>query len=212
MNKKKVLTVVFALLGVCTAVAGIVLSACFLNADPIMLKRSDEVREQVSEMLDDVCCGDYTAAGQKMYGTPSFGPSRQASDEIGILMWDAFAESISYELVGECYPQDQYVAQNVRITCLDFASVTEELRPHFQQLLEQRIAQAETVSEIYDENNNYREDIVMELLQQAAQECLQEKGKLVTVEVAVKLVYERGQWWIVPEEELLATITGGILN
>ena len=208
MNKKKALVIIFALLGVITAITGIVLSACFVHANPIMLKRSDAAQNQVVAMLDAVCAGDYSAAGQKMYGTPSF----EAPDVIGVMLWDAFSDSLSYELVGECYPEEHYVAQKVRITCLDFSSVTEQLRPRFQQLLQQRIDQAQTVSEIYDENNNYREDVVMELLQQAAEECLIEMAQTVTVEVSVKLVYEQGQWWIVPEEELLRVITGGILN
>lgn len=212
MNRNKILSCLFAALGVCAAVLGIVLSISFLKTEPILLKRSDAAQKQVVSMMDAVCMGDYSAAGQKMYGMPAFGPNREATDDIGVLFWDAFSDSVSYELVGDCHAQSHYIAQKVRITHLDFASLTEHLRPRFQALLEQRIAEAEDVSEIYDENNNYREDVVMELLHQAAEECLQEEGKLVTVEVSVKLIYDQGQWWIVPDEELMEAITGGILN
>ena len=64
----------------------------------------------------------------------------------------------------------------------------------------------------YDENNNYREDMVMELLFQAAEACLQEDAEMVTVEIVVKLTHEQGQWWVLPEKELLEAISGGILK
>jgi hypothetical protein len=68
------------------------------------------------------------------------------------------------------------------------------------------------VTELYDEHNNYRKEMVMELLLQAAEECLREDACSVTVEVTVKLTYDQGQWWVIPEAELMRTITGGILK
>lgn len=212
MNKNKILKMLLAFLGIFAAVAGIALSLCFRNAKPILLKRSEEAQARVTGMMDAVCAGDYTAAGQQMYGTPSFGPDRAAAEDVSVLYWDAFSKSMRYELVGECYAEEDYIAQKVRITCLDFDSITENLRTRFQTLLEQRLANAQDPSEIYDENNNYREDVAMELLYQAAEECLREDADMVTVEIVVKLTYEQGQWWVLPEKELLEAITGGILK
>lgn len=211
MKKNIVLKVLLLLLGISTAVAGIGLSFHFQNAKPILLKRSPGIQERVVTMMDAVCAGDYTTAGQQMYGTPSFGPNRDAAEEVSKLYWAAFSESMSYELTGDCYAEGDRVAQKVRITCLDFDSLTENLRSRFQVLLEQRVANAQDVSELYDDNNNYREDMVMELLLQAAEECLREDTKMVTVEVTVRLTYDQDQWWIIPQEELLKAITGGIL-
>lgn len=212
MNKNKVLKILLAFLGIFAALTGIFLSLCFRNSKPMLLKRSDAAQARVAGMMDAVCAADYTTVGQQMYGTPSFGPEREAAEKVSALYWTAFSESMSYELVGECYAEEDYIAQKVRITCLDFDSITENLRTRFQTLLEQRIAKAQSTSEIYDENNNYREDMVMELLYQAAQECLREDADMVTEEIVVKLTYEQGQWWIIPEKELLTAITGGILK
>ncbi len=212
MNKNKVLKILLAFLGIFAALTGIALSLCFQNAEPILLKRSDAVQARVTGMMDAVCAGDYAAAGQQMYGTPSFGPDREAAEEVSALFWSAFSESMTYELVGECYAEKDCIAQKVRITCLDFDSVTENLRERFMVLLEQRIANAKDTSEIYDENNNYREDMVMELLFQAAEACLREDADMVTVEIVVKLTHEQGQWWVIPDEQLLKAITGGILK
>lgn len=212
MRGKSFFAKVFAVLAVCTAAAAILMSAVFLNATPVVLNRPQAAQEQVRSMLDCVSAGDYNGAGQLMYGTPSFGPERQAAEEVSVLLWEEFSDSISYELVGECYAVDTGLAQNVRITCLDFASVTQNLKPRFQVLLEQRIAQAEDVSELYDEQNNYREDMVMELLKTATEDSIREDAAMVTREVTVKLIYDQGQWWILPDDALLDVITGGILN
>lgn len=212
MKGNKLLKIFLAFLGICAAVAGIGLSLYFQDADPILIKRSPAIQQRVSMVMDAVCEGDYAAAGQQMYGTPSFGPDRDAAEEVSRLYWSAFSQSMRYELVGECYAEGDRVAQKVRITCLDFESLTENLRSRFQTLLEQRIAGAQDVTELYDENNNYREDMVMELLLQAAQECLREDTKMITVEVTIRLTYEQNQWWVIPDEELLSAITGGILK
>lgn len=212
MNKNKILKTILAFLGIFAALTGIALSLCFQNSQPILLKRSEGVQTRVIGMMDAVCAGDYTAAGQQMYGTPSFGPDREAAEDVSALYWEAFSQSMTYELVGECYAQENYIAQKVRITCLDFDSVTENLRERFMTLLEKKIAEAQDTSEIYDENNNYREDMVMELLFQAAEACLQEDAEMVTVEIVVKLTHEQGQWWVLPEKELLEAISGGILK
>jgi len=208
----KILKILLAFLGVFTAVTGICLSLCFQNSQPILLKHSAGIQTRVTGMMDAVCAGDYTGAGQQMYGTPSFGPDREAAEAVSVLYWDAFSESITYELVGECYAEGNYLIQKIRITCLDFDSITENLRTRFQTLLEQQVANAWDTSEVYDENNNFREDMVMALLYQAAEECLREDAAMVTMEVAVKLTYEQGQWWILPEKELLEAITGGVLK
>lgn len=212
MKKNGILKIFLAFLGVCAAVVGVTLGLCFQNSNPIMLKRSPGVQAQVIAVMDAVCEGDYTTAGLQMYGTPSFGPDRDAAEDVSVLYWDAFSQSVSYELIGECYAEGDRIAQKVRITCLDFESLTENLRSRFQVLLEKRIADAQDVSELYDDNNNYRKDMVMELLYQAAEECLREDAKTVTVEVTIRLTYEQGQWWVIPEEELLKAITGGILK
>jgi hypothetical protein len=67
------------------------------------------------------------------------------------------------------------------------------------------------VSEIYDENNEYREDFVMNVLYDATVAVLEENAKKQTCEVTVNLSYQDGNWWVVADEALLDAISGGIL-
>ena len=81
----------------------------------------------------------------------------------------------------------------------------------FQPELEQRVLDAVDVSEIYDENNEYREDFVMSVLKDAVADALEEDAKKMTVELTVNLSYQNGKWWVVADEALLDAISGGIL-
>lgn len=208
---KKILAVILGLVAVCTAAATIYLSVQVMNIKPVLLTPPDVARSKVIMVMNAICDGDYNEASRSIYGTPSLGADRAPANEVGAMIWNAFQDSISYELVGECYTTDQGLAQDIRITCLDITSVTEQLRQRAQSLLERRVAEAVDVSEIYDENNEYREDFVMDVLHDAVVDALAEDARSMTAELTVNLMYENGSWWVIADEALLDAISGGIL-
>ncbi len=200
-----------AAIGLGAAAAAVFLSMEFMNAKPLLLTPPDEARNKVVMLMDAVSEGDYEEASRSIYGTPDLGVDREAADEVGILIWEAFEGSVTYELLGECYTTGQGLAQDVSVTCLDVTSVTTNLKERSQTLLEQRVEEATDVSEIYDENNEYREDFVMGVLRDAVADALEEDARTMTVELTVNLSYQDGQWWVVADEALLNAISGGIL-
>lgn len=212
MNKIRFFSVVFGLLGACAAAAGIYLAVQNMNASPVLVHQPEAARNRVVTMLDALSDQDYDTVSAALYGTPDLGLDREAEDPVGQLLWTAFAGSVSYELVGEFYATDSGVAQNVVISGMDLSSVTANLRERSQTLLEERVAQAEDTSEIYDENNEYREEFVMDVLHDAAEDALEQDAKEISWELTLNLTYENGQWWIMPEKLLLEAISGGILK
>ena len=212
MKANKIFSWLFSLIGVCAGAAGIYLALQYMNADPVLVRQPDAAREQVVQVLDAVCAGDYAAAGSNLYGTPNLGVDREAADEVGVLIWDAYVDSLSYELQGQLYATDSGVAQDVVITGLDISSVTATLGDRSKALLEQRVAEAEDASELYDENGEYREDMVMDVLYEAAQQALAEDAVFQTAQVQLNLVYANDQWWVLPETPLLNAISAGLLK
>jgi len=206
------LPAVLACVGLFTAAAGIVLSLVSIHAEPVMLKRPEAARGQVISMLDRVCEGDFDGAGALMQGSPALGAEGSDPDAVGALLWNAYVNSLSYELSGECYATNSGVAQDVRVTALVLDSVTGTLRQRTQELLQQRLEEAEDVSQIYDESNNFREDLVMEALTEAMKAAIKEDAAYETLQITVNLVCIQGQWWIVPDGTLLGAISGGLLN
>lgn len=208
----RVLSGLFAVLGLTAAALGIWLGLGSVDAAPVLLREPEAVPERVEQMLELVSAGDYNGAGKLMQGQPDFGADREAADETGRILWDAFVSGFSYRLEGECYATDSGVAQDVVITRLEPDSVTAGLRDRIRSVLEKRLETAEDVSEVYDENNNFREEVVAEALLEALKEAIREDASYTSVTVTVTLVWRDGSWWIVPEEGLIRAITGGIVS
>ena len=97
------------------------------------------------------------------------------------------------------------------VTTLDVASVTDVLRDRAQTMLQDRVAHTADADDVYDQNNEYREEFVMAVLYDAAKSALETDAKTVTYQITINLIYENGQWWIMPEEPLLEAITGGFI-
>lgn len=208
---KNLFSVLLAAIGLGAAAAAIFLSMKFVDAKPMLLTPPDVARSKVIMLMNAVSEGNYEEASQAIYGTPDLGVNREASDEVGVLIWDAFEGSLTFELLGDCYTTDRGLAQKVSVTCLDVTSVTANLKERSQTLLEQRMEAASDVSDIYDENNEYREDFVMAVLHDAVKDALEEDAKQMTVELTVNLSYQDGKWWVVADEALFNAISGGIL-
>ena len=202
----------FGLLGLILTVAAVFLAVTNRSVAPVLLKQPEAARVQVQTMLDALCAGDYETVSGCLYGTPDLGMEGEAADPVGQLFWEALGDSFTYEILGDFHATDSGVSLDVTISALDIDSVTANLRQRAQTLLEQRIADAEDTSEIYDENNEYREDFVMDALYDAARDALAEDAQTITWDLTLNLIYENGQWWIMPENGLLQALSGGILN
>lgn len=211
MGMKRLFAALFAVLGIASAAAGIYIAMNFTQQEPQLLTPPTSARGKVVELMNAVSEGNYDQASQVILGNPSLGADREAADEAGKLIWEAFRQSITFELVGDCYATDDGLAQNVVFTGLDIESVTVNLKTRSQTLLEQGVREADSISDVYDENNEYREDFVMEVLRDAVRQALEEDAVTRTVELTVKLSYQDENWWVVADNALLDAISGGIL-
>ena len=211
MKIRSVFAAVLMLFGVALAAAAICLCVLFWNHKPILVGETDNVQQQAASFMDSVCEADFEQASDMILGKPALGVDRDANSDVGNLIWDAYWDSTQYQLIGECYATENGVAQNISFTYLDVTQITGKLRERSLSLLEERVASAKDTSEIYDENNEYREDVVLAVLYEAATQILEENTECVTVELVVNLRYENGRWWIVPDDELIDAIFCGCL-
>ena len=208
---KKLLSVFFIIVGIAAAGAAAYLGLNNKDADPVLLAPPEEAEQQVVALMDAVCQGDYDAASAYLQGQPSLGVDREPTDEVGALIWEAFCDSMSYELIGTCYATEDGLAQNVSFSCMDVTSVTAVLRDRSQDMLQKRVEDAEDLSEVYDDDLQYREDVVMEVLRDAAELAIKEDAKTITADLTLNLSYQNEQWWIIADRDLLDAISGGIL-
>ncbi|MBP3305760.1 MAG: hypothetical protein J6L24_07310 [Oscillospiraceae bacterium] len=208
----RTLSYLFAILAALAAAAGIYFSISRIDAEPVLVKQPSSAQERVVTLMDAVCASDYKTVSAQLCGQPDLGLDREAADAVGVLLWDALEDSRSYTIVSDCYATNTGVAWDIQLTCLDLSSVTANLREHSQALLAQRVEEAEDISEIYDENNEYREEFVMDVLYDAAVEALAEDAEQTTYSFTLNLICANGVWWVMPDAPLLQAISGGILN
>ena len=209
MRISKVFSGILGILGAMLAAATLWVSLYALNAHPVLLSQPQAAAQRADDMMDALCRGDYTAVGSMIAGSPDLGADRQPEDEVGVLIWNAFLDSIRYEFLGECYATDAGVARDVLIESMDIPSVTVNLRERSQNLLNQCVSQAEDTTQVYDENGEYRKDIVMDALYDAAKQAIDEDAVTNRQEVTLNLVYQDGTWRALGEQSVLNAISGG---
>jgi hypothetical protein len=90
---------------------GLMLVALFVamaepGTSPTLLSPAHEAQALVTEAMDTLCRGDFSAVEQYLLDNPSLGVDREPEDAAGALIWEAFVRSLSYQLSGDCYATD----------------------------------------------------------------------------------------------------------
>lgn len=210
MKISKFFAVIFGLLGAAIAAGTVFLCLQSLNQEPVLVKAPIAAATQVESMMRAVCKNDYAAVSELIYGNPDLGASLESEDPVTATIWDAFISSIEYEMTGECYATSAGISQNVHLKYLDIVAITEALQIRARNLLEQRINAAENMEDIYDENNEFRQDFLDTIVVDAVRETIAQDSQYLETDLIVKLAFSDGKWWIVADDALVNFISGGM--
>lgn len=210
MKKPGIAAYIFSFLTALFCTCAIVAVLFFREAKPVMFLNTEDASNQVCILMDAVCSGDFEQAEELMYGQPDLGVDRKPADFVGEMIWQTYVSSLDYQLVGEVYATDAGIAQDVKIISLEIPTAVEHVGNRAQILLNEKIERAEDVSELYDENNEYREDLVMDILEEAVRQALEEDVRYSYRIVTLHLIYDEDRWQVVADQNLLQAISGGI--
>ena len=200
----------FGVLGVILAVTALLICLTQREAEPKLLGGAPGAERCARAMMEKLSHGDFQGASAYLRGTPSLMADVQQLDGAAKLIWDAFATSLNAVPQGECYATVFGVAQDYTLSSLDVPEMIRQLREFAPAVLETRLEAAEDMSQVYDENHEYREDFTRSVLEEATGEVIAASA-LREATVTVQLTCQDGQWWVVPEEALLTAISGGII-
>lgn len=207
MKIAKFFAIIFGCLGCALLLGSMGYFLLNRNAPVRILEEPKEAVECSDSFAQALNAGDLQAAAQKIYGQPDLGVSSVPSNPETALVWDAFRSSIVLEYAGNCYAAQDGLARDATITTLDCSSILEKLPERTQALVNQTIASAADLSEIYDEENHFRQELVDQILQEALQQALAQDGQTVTQEVTIRLILRNGSWWVVPDAALLQALS-----
>ena len=209
MRNNKAASWIFGVLAVVLAVSALLICLTQRNAAPKLFGKAEGAEKCARGMMECISRGDYAGASAYLYGTPSLGIGDQRETPAAECVWDAFVSSMECRSRGSCYATDAGVAMDFTVSGLDIPSLTQELKQRAAAVLEARVEAAEDMSQVYDSNQQYREDFAQSVLEEAAREAVAAVGPVENA-VTVQLVYEGNQWWVVPDSALMTAISGGI--
>lgn len=192
----------------CTGVA-MVLCIVGSSAGTIIAKPAGDPRQTVEEFMDELILGDYAEAYTHLSGYSSLGLENQPSSAAGQAIYEALKASFSYELYGECTVDKLDARQQVQFTYLDLKAMESIIAVETTNALED-IVKSRSVSELYDENNNYLPEVTQEAYSTAVTKVLTHaEDYYTTAGLHLQLTYSGGSWLIVPGQDFLKAITGG---
>lgn len=210
MKKNRIFSNLLAALAVITALASVYLISIAMAAPPIMVGQPAAISARVEEMLTAVCRADYETVSGMLYERPNLGSYPEERSAAEDLLWTAYLESLEYEIMGNCYAGDSGLTVDVKIRALDINETVSDLGNRTQRMLADRMEQAENISEIYNESNDFHQEMVMEILREATMQSLQESTAYQEQTISLNLVFEKGEWWILPNTELLNILSGAV--
>lgn len=214
MRKHRVmsrLAVLLASLGAAACTAAVIAAVSFCRGTvPVLLAAPEEATRCAEQLMTAICDGDFAEAETLLYGQPDLGADRIPEDPVEQMIWKAYLNSLDYELVGELYPSDTGLVQDVKFISLELDSVTANLDKRAQEGLNEAIAAAEEVSQLYDEDNEYRKDLVQEILQEATRAALEEDVRYTYQILPLQLICSHGQWYAVADKTWMNAVSGGI--
>ena len=204
MKKIIAFSLIFAILGMGILGGSVFFCLTSLNRNAIMVATPVAAQVCSEDLMTAIQAGDYTAATGCLYGQVNLGVDRDPGDDLGALIWNAFQESITYEFIGDCYATTTGVARDLRITTLDLTSLNQNLTQRVTDLAES------SKDSIYDSEGHILEDRFHQILLTALEEALDQDASTMTHQIQLNLIYQNGQWWVVPDAALLQAISGGV--
>lgn len=211
MKFGKMLAPIFAVLGLVLMAASVGLCLSSLDAQP----KGDVPQEAVScaaKTLLAISEGDLATAAEQMYGQPDLGVGEDLTAEAAAV-WEIFCKGITCTVsnaASDYYVSGSGFAVDTVLTVPKIASITDTLKDHARERMNARIAAAEEMADIYDDDHEFRQELVEEVLAEAMTLALSEEPETTTITTTLNLIYRDGQWWAVPEESLIKALSGGL--
>ena len=152
---------------------------------------------------------DWTGADGYLSGG-SLGLDREPEDSFAAALWNAQRDAWEFSASDDPEPDGQTMSLRCTVRTLDYSSLPDRLRPAVDRLLEEEAKTAALRSDIYDENGEYRNDLLAGCLDRALRTVLGDPGAFaVKKEVTLRAAYSDGQWRILPDGGLAEALTGG---
>ena len=140
----------------------------------------------------------------------SLGLEQRPARQSDAMVMDAMRAQLSAELYGECSVNGETAYQQVNCRYFDLNKLEAEAGT-LALINVSRYASTHPVGDLYNENGNYRPELLRDAWDQAVAELLQHpESYRSSGGLQLELRWQEGRWRIVPNEKLLQLLCGGV--
>lgn len=167
-------------------------------------------QETVTSFFDALAREDYAAAYACLEDVETLGLEYEPRRESGRQLYAAMRSQFSAELYGSCNIGGERAYQQVNCRYFDVNKLNSEARSQTMTIIS-RYVSTHPVGDLYNENGNYRPELMWDAWDQAVAELLQQpENYRSSGGVQLELHWKDGAWRIVPNEKLLQMLCGGV--
>lgn len=148
----------------------------------ILVADEENIPVTADVILRSVQDGDWVSLSALVSGHPDLEPQLPEEGTAERLIWNAYQESLQWELEEGYTVDGSRITQNVTVTCLDIASV----------------------SRVLQEMSMERSEAFVD----AVQQLLSTEANTMQQTITLTMVRESGVWVIIPNNALLALMSG----
>ena len=203
MKVAKFFALLFAIVGIVLMLGTTFLAFGSMDRPVRVLENPDNAlscSEQLQRNLND---GDLAAAAALMHGQPSFGAESAPQDGYTALLWEAFCDSLSFTYTSNLYLLDAELTRDGVVTVMDVTAVMDTVQAKAKEILAQK-----SPEEVYNEDGTLREEAAEQILEEALRTVLTGDLPCISQNVIIRVIRRDDQWWILPDQAFLDTITG----
>lgn len=205
---RKISSIVLSIMGFLSIIAGIIAIFWGLQADPMILREPEKAKQCAEEFLQAINDGSLAEAADYLPDPSALGEVSEDADPIAALIWDTYRTRLEAELVSGLYTTADGPCMDMELTALDVDDVVEKIGTLAVERMQERVAAASDMSELYGDDGQYRPELVDNVLQQAALETLMCDLPTVTTSITLHLTQSGEAWMVIPDRALINALSG----
>lgn len=146
----------------CVLTLAVILIA--VNQTTAVVTNANAIRTETEALMNTIQAGDLETLSGMLYGAPDLGTAPERDKDAESLLWYAYLESLQYRISDQLTTPDNSIAVEIQLTTMDLSAVTAALQESAPGLLAEKAASMADEQAVYDENRQYREEFIADVL------------------------------------------------
>ena len=156
---------------------------------------------------------DWEGAYSYLSNYSTLGLENEPDDAVSAMFWKVQQDAWHFQIADGYEMNGQNLTKRAVVTSVDLSPLVPQIHAQVQETLEKAVEDARLESDVYDDDGNYREELVYAALEDAVRDAVQDVSPYTyTRELTMRMSYLDGRWLVAADNELLTALTGGAVR